>query len=67
MYAVNFGLELPDCDVDFPAESISCRDKAKGKGTYPNFMQLKRKHKRVHGLSGILFILLLQFFIIVYT
>ena len=48
-YAVSFGLELPDCDVDFPAESVSCRDKAKGKGTYPNFnMQLKRnsKHKR---------------------
>ena len=30
--AVNFGLELPDCDVDFPAESVSCRDKAKEKG-----------------------------------
>lgn len=36
MYAVNFGLELPDCDVDFPAKSESCRDKADGKGTYPN-------------------------------
>ena len=32
-YAVNFGLELPDCDVDFPAESVSCRDKAEGKGS----------------------------------
>ena len=30
--AVNFGLELPDCDVDFPAESVSCRDMTKGKG-----------------------------------
>ena len=28
-----FGLELPDCDVDFPAESVSCRDKAEGKGS----------------------------------
>ena len=30
--AVKFGLELPDCDVDFPAESVSCRDKTKEKG-----------------------------------
>lgn len=30
---VNLGLELPDCDVDFPVESVSCGDKAKGKGT----------------------------------
>ncbi len=34
--AVNFGLELPDCDVDFPAEGVSCRDKGEGKGAYPN-------------------------------
>ncbi len=27
--ALNFGLELPDCNADFPAESVPCRDYGK--------------------------------------
>ena len=34
--AVNFGLELPDCDVDFPSESVPCKDKEEEIGTYRN-------------------------------
>ncbi len=30
--ALKFELELPDCDTDFPAESVSCRDKRKEGG-----------------------------------